>query len=342
MIFCNIGWMERYRGLKGRRDRILGGGGYVDENKHGGEVCNFLGCQDDYTYGHVETVKGEIYRDISIERLGANSTEDHVDGVDVIWTAKHPTEGGRRVVGFYRNATVWRRRVEFPDPPSSQHRRDVIGSYRIRARSTNTGLLPIADRILRLKSGVKGWMGHAQWWFPNVAQPDVAAFINSVQALLDKHKAPDDSPESADLGGVNSPAYGFVKRLRRDRQPAFRSALLAAYSGRCAITGCGVEACLEAAHLDRYADSGDNRTCNGILLRADLHRLMDAGLLTFGWREGSLLLRLHSSVGEKAYQTLSKGHVRLPDDSACWPSTENIRRHSDGARAMRAKVATAH
>jgi hypothetical protein len=40
LFFCNIGWMNRYEGLKGKPDKIVGGGKYVDENNDGGEVCN--------------------------------------------------------------------------------------------------------------------------------------------------------------------------------------------------------------------------------------------------------------------------------------------------------------
>ena len=37
---------------------------------------------------------------------------------------------------------------------------------------------------------------------------------------------------------------------------------------------------LEAAHIKPYAESGPNRTENGLLLRSDLHRLFDAGYVT--------------------------------------------------------------
>jgi hypothetical protein len=127
LLFCNIGWMARYDGLKGKPDRIVGGGKYVDDNGHGAEVCNFLRCDDDYVYGHVETLKGElddggIDRDIDIVKLGAERDAKFVDGLDVIWTAKHPEEGGRRVIGWYRNARISRKRQNFPKSPSPQHR----------------------------------------------------------------------------------------------------------------------------------------------------------------------------------------------------------------------------
>ncbi len=40
VLFCNVGWMERYEGLTGG-DTIVGGGAYVREHESGFEVCNF-------------------------------------------------------------------------------------------------------------------------------------------------------------------------------------------------------------------------------------------------------------------------------------------------------------
>jgi putative restriction endonuclease len=61
------------------------------------------------------------------------------------------------------------------------------------------------------------------------------------------------------------------------------------YGHRCAVTGCTAEDALEAAHLRSYASSGNNSVRNGMLVRADLHRLIDAGKLGFEWRGDELL-----------------------------------------------------
>jgi hypothetical protein len=92
-----VGWMNRYEGLKGKPDKIVGAGKYVSENNDGGEVCNLLAADDGMVYGHVETIKNESDRNIRIESIGGSG--DRVSGVDVIWTATDPNEGGRRVVG---------------------------------------------------------------------------------------------------------------------------------------------------------------------------------------------------------------------------------------------------
>ncbi|WP_404482023.1 HNH endonuclease [Novosphingobium sp. BL-52-GroH] len=65
----------------------------------------------------------------------------------------------------------------------------------------------------------------------------------------------------------------------RQGQRAFRQALLSAYQGRCAISGCDVEEVLEAAHIMPYMGEHTNAVTNGLLLRADLHTLFDLGLI---------------------------------------------------------------
>ncbi|MHC2086454.1 HNH endonuclease [Methylobacterium sp. CM6244] len=65
----------------------------------------------------------------------------------------------------------------------------------------------------------------------------------------------------------------------RQGAPAFRSALIRAYQGRCAATGCNAHEALEAAHIQAYSHDGSNATSNGLLLRADIHTLFDLGLL---------------------------------------------------------------
>lgn len=67
--------------------------------------------------------------------------------------------------------------------------------------------------------------------------------------------------------------------VRRQGQPAFRKALLEAYDGKCAITGCDVLAILEAAHVHPYMGEHTNVVSNGLLLRTDIHTLVDLWLI---------------------------------------------------------------
>lgn len=63
-------------------------------------------------------------------------------------------------------------------------------------------------------------------------------------------------------------------------QPAFRTELIRRFGPVCAFSGAAPLDALEAAHLYRFADSGEHDAEGGLLVRRDLHRLFDLGHLT--------------------------------------------------------------
>ncbi|MGW1238332.1 HNH endonuclease [Streptomyces bobili] len=69
-----------------------------------------------------------------------------------------------------------------------------------------------------------------------------------------------------------------VVRVRKG-QPAFRKHLLDVFGEVCAFTGPAPLQALEAAHLYSYAANGKHHKGGGLLLRRDLHRLFDLGLI---------------------------------------------------------------
>lgn len=72
---------------------------------------------------------------------------------------------------------------------------------------------------------------------------------------------------------------GHGMGLARVGQGAFRRDLLDRYGAVCAMSGAAPAEALEAAHLYSYATSGRHHEHGGLLLRRDLHRLFDSGLL---------------------------------------------------------------
>lgn len=70
--------------------------------------------------------------------------------------------------------------------------------------------------------------------------------------------------------------YGTVEL--RTRQAEFRKHIFQQYRGRCPVSGCDEPSALEAAHLSVKGGWRTNHS-EGILLRRDLHALMDAGKL---------------------------------------------------------------
>jgi putative restriction endonuclease len=105
----------------------------------------------------------------------------------------------------------------------------------------------------------------------------------------------------------------------RSGQRAFREALLRAYGGRCAITGCDVAEALEAAHITPYRGPRTNVVPNGLCLRADLHRLWDTGRLAV--HESSHEVLLDASMIGTDYSLLAGDTITLPANPRDHPSS---------------------
>jgi hypothetical protein len=90
----------------------------------------------------------------------------------------------------------------------------------------------------------------------------------------------------------------------------FRRDLMDSYGYSCAITGCDIEAALEAAHIKPYRGPRHDRVDNGILLRRDLHALFDANLM--GIDETGRVFMHPSIRHDPAYGRLHQAVMRPP------------------------------
>lgn len=126
--------------------------------------------------------------------------------------------------------------------------------------------------------------------------------------------------------------YGLPRTITpRLGQGAFRVAVTDAYERACAVTGEHSLPALDAAHIRPFGDDGPHAVENGILLRADLHRLFDQGYVTVspGHRlEVSARLRADYSNG-RSYYPLDGSPVRVPSSARDRPSVEHLRWHNE-------------
>ena len=113
--------------------------------------------------------------------------------------------------------------------------------------------------------------------------------------------------------------------VRRRGQPAFRAALLMAYDGRCAISGCHASEALEAAHIYPYRGDYTNHVTNGLLLRADLHTLFDLGLLTID--SATMTARFSKSLRMSHYSPLHGTALYIPHNEDQRPNVEALDWH---------------
>jgi len=115
----------------------------------------------------------------------------------------------------------------------------------------------------------------------------------------------------------------------RDGQGTFRLRVLDAYGARCALTGERVVPVLEAAHIQPYLGPASNHIQNGLLLRADLHNLYDAGYVTitpdYRFRVSDRVEAEYSNG--KEYYAMQGRQIRLPSDEHKWPSREALALH---------------
>lgn len=85
----------------------------------------------------------------------------------------------------------------------------------------------------------------------------------------------------------------------RDGQQAFRRGLIDIHGTSCAISGeCPIEV-IDAAHIVNFSDNASQRLDNGILLRADIHRLYDRRLISIC--PDTLLIKLDKTLSSSIY-----------------------------------------
>lgn len=132
---------------------------------------------------------------------------------------------------------------------------------------------------------------------------------------------------------IQEPRFGdaYLAKARLG-QGAFRTLVTDAYQRRCAVTGERSLPALEAAHIKAHSESGPNRTNNGLLLRADIHRLFDDGYVTVAPDLRFIVskrLRQEFENGRAYYAFDGKPLAHMPEQYADRPSREYIEWHNN-------------
>lgn len=135
-----------------------------------------------------------------------------------------------------------------------------------------------------------------------------------------------------EVAGPTTPRYGSPQLIvPRLGQGTFRVGVTDAYGRACAATDEHSLPVLEAAHIRAYANEGPHDVRNGILLRADLHRLFDKGYITV---TPELQLEVSSRLKEdysngRSYYPLHGRPVRLPTSERDRPAREFLVWHNE-------------
>jgi len=184
------------------------------------------------------------------------------------------------------------------------------------------------------------WIPSPPDWHANIVQGktyDLHAepgrtLWRQLEEALQARGAPPHWP--AEIGEPDAPRYGEATLVRpRLGQGSFRILVTDAYERRCAVTAERVLPVLQAAHIRPYAQGGEHRIDNGLLLRSDLHTLFDRGYVTV---TPELRLEVSRRIREdfhngRHYYALHGEAVRAPEEAEKRPSGEFLRWHNEEA-----------
>lgn len=152
VVFGRIGWMLAYDGPREGDERPIGGGGY-NQSDIGHEAYNFR-ATGGRLYGYFQpNMRSEA---LSLERIDPLAADkSNIGEVLVVFVATEPEGAGLVIVGWYRDAQVWRERVR-PSPGKPK----AYGHF-CSALAKDCVLLPPGKRRHRIPSQVKGAFGRS-------------------------------------------------------------------------------------------------------------------------------------------------------------------------------------
>jgi hypothetical protein len=116
-----------------------------------------------------------------------------------------------------------------------------------------------------------------------------------------------------ELLSFEAPPREIKEVITREGQQAFRRGLIEIHGTNCAITGeCPIEV-IDAAHIVNYSDNASQRLDNGILLRADIHRLYDRKLISIC--PYTLLIKIDKTLSSSIYWEYNGKKLKTVDNS---------------------------
>jgi putative restriction endonuclease len=148
---------------------------------------------------------------------------------------------------------------------------------------------------------------------------------DELDAAYDRAKAATLVEEFNPFDRFDARERQIAQVIRRRGQAKFRSALIAAYRGRCVVTGCDAVDALEAAHISAYRGTQSSHVQNGLLLRADLHSPFDLGMLAIEPQTRKVVLA--DTLAKTSYADLAGHSIAEPRDPSSAPSREALAQH---------------
>jgi hypothetical protein len=198
LLFANVGWMTWYEGQR-EDDHTLGNHAWLKKHKWGHEAWNFKPYRGK-VYGYIP---GRSSR-IDIRKLDPQCRGAFVDGVTVVFMARHPRTRETRIVGWYSDAVVYRE----VGHATLIRARGIEVQYQVVADESRMKLLSVDERQFRIPTEkVQGNLGQSPLWYGGSD-----AFRQSVRAYIASEAQP-PARSKARRGDLSQSADPAARKL---------------------------------------------------------------------------------------------------------------------------------
>lgn len=261
ILFCNVGYLEYYDSTMDTKP-IENGGEYPNKHKTGGEINNFHKYEDGKCYGFVEPgFKNDKQNMLHIENIDSNyKHKDEIPDVTVVFCARSSSRKETVIVGWYENATVYRRVKEINGV-----------KYNITANGSDTERISESERnfeVPRANSAEKFGFGISQMWYAKEDNEKVKKFLSNVFKYIGGRRfiwTEQDDKEYLE-SGISKKADVNVYQ----RNLAARKACLNANGYNCKICGFeskkvygeGFEDLIHVHHIKPISEQGEEYPVN--------------------------------------------------------------------------------
>lgn len=223
IIYFNVGWMKRYEGPD-PDDLTIGAHGYLEDHEHGAECHNFV-AKEAMVRGYRPPGNQE---QTNLTRLGAKRSQESLKGVLVVWMAREPGTGRTLVVGWYRDATVYR--------TARDGDIDFNGErihFTAEAQAQDAVLLPAAARTFEIRSSRvapgEGFGQKPTWFGSPTVDKRVWAYV---QTWLGGKRRTKPAPSKKPPRNLNPELRREVERAAVEHAKAYYKSL---YGTQCPV-----------------------------------------------------------------------------------------------------------
>lgn len=237
VLFCNIAYMQYYD-FSMIKEVPKYGGKYVTETGDAYEKHNFHLCEDGMVRGFVETkyvdgsASAQRPRQLRIENIDpAFKKENSINSVTVIFCAHSDVQKKTIIVGWYKDATVYRKRPLYKD----RH-------FNIECSANNAFLLPERERTQFVPRATLDGIGFGQSnvWYAKDAFS--SQYVSNILNYIDEYDGPaligdDPIPQ---LIPADYHESGVAKKIyvnKYERNPTARRKCLEIHGTNCTICG---------------------------------------------------------------------------------------------------------